>query len=67
MTQKQIETRFESYTPIFKLFVYALALKEERYELLAVLDKCVDEEFRNSVPTALSIIETAEPQLFALK
>jgi len=65
--QQELEDRFESYSPITKLFVYTIALREERYELLAVLNKLVDDEFRSQVPTINMIIDHVEPKLLLVR
>lgn len=51
-----------SYTPVLQLFVYSLALREERYELLAEIDPLVDDEFRNSVKAADFLITSVEKE-----
>lgn len=60
MIEQEIIQRFNNYSDLLKLLVYAIALKEEKYELLAVLDKVVDEEFREQVKTVETMIKDVD-------
>lgn len=48
---------FLELTEVQKLAVYALALKEEKYELLVELDKLVDDNFRKEIPDMMELLE----------
>lgn len=60
MIEQEIIQRFNNYSDLLKLLVYAIALKEEKYELLAVLDKVVDQEFREQVKTVETMIKDVD-------
>jgi hypothetical protein len=46
---QSISERFLAYSPIMQVLVYTIALQKEKYELLAEIDKLVDDEFRSCV------------------
>ena len=57
-----VQQRFLSYTPLIQLLVYAIALKEERYELLNEINPLVDDEFRNSVSAVDAFLKVMEKE-----
>jgi hypothetical protein len=44
-----VQERFLSYSFIMKVIVYSIALRQEKYELLAEIDKVTTDEVRDSV------------------
>ncbi len=44
-----VQKRFVSNSPLMQLLIYSIALKEERYEILAEIDPMVDDAFRKQV------------------
>jgi len=49
---------FRKLNEIEKLSIYAIALMEERYELLSELNKVVDDDFRAKIPVMVDIINS---------
>lgn len=57
-----VQQRFLSYTPLLQVLVYAIALKEERYELLNEINPLVDDEFRTSVSAVDTLLKVMEKE-----
>lgn len=55
-----------SNSPVVQLFIYSIALREERYELLAEIDPLVDDEFRDSVKAADFLITNVEKEKMSI-
>lgn len=57
-----VQQRFLSYTPLLQVLVYAIALREERYELLNEINPLVDDEFRTSVSAVDPFLKVMEKE-----
>lgn len=62
MVLTDVQKRFMSNSPLVQLFIYSIALREERYELLAEINPLVDDNFRDSVKAVDFLITSAEKE-----
>ncbi len=53
-----VQERFLSYSFIMKVIVYSIALRQEKYELLAEIDKVANDEVRESVKRLEPFLES---------
>jgi hypothetical protein len=53
-----VQERFLSFSFIMKVIVYSIALRQEKYELLAEIDKVANDEVRESVKRLEPFLES---------